>query len=265
MRFDLWLVLASVAGCTTSPAPTKHVFITSGDYQGDLVTAAGDPSLDGPVAADLICNQSAASAHRGGTWTAWISVGDGSNLADPTTPKFLQAYPHASYRVAAIDRIVGDGPWFNLSNQFGERSEAELFADRQALVTGASGDIFYDEYGQLPTGQTGVTTWTGTRTDGQPTSWDCSGWTTTTVDLSAQGYDPAAPNLGVAGAEYDSSDLIEIGPTWTDDANMGCNDTGDVDSPRCASDPTRVPANKDAMGWGTLSCTRFAKLYCFEN
>lgn len=249
MRTFVLFVFATAACTTNGRDPIQHVFISSSDYDGNLVAAAGDPTLDGPAAADRLCNLAAKNAHLGGTWTAWISVGDGSNLDDPTAPAYLKSYPHASYRAAAIDRIAGVGPWFDRSIEYdGQTSEAQLFADRNALVTGALGGIFYDEYGNLPTGLDGVTTWTGTRTDGRPTSWDCAGWTTNT-----------SAALGVAGAESDYSDTIDIGPTWTDDANLSC---GLTDESRC---PDVGVSNKDAHGWGTISCDAPAKLYCFEN
>lgn len=244
----LALAALLIAGCTTSGRdPIRHVFATSGDYDGNLPAWAGDSTLDGPAAADLLCNRAAADAHLGGTWTAWISVGDGSNLDDPNAPSDLKTYPHATYRLAAIDRIVGDGPWYSRGLTSDGMSESVMFADRHALATGQTHDIFYDETGRIPQGQTGATTWTGTRTDGTPTSWDCSGWT-----------DNTAASLGVGGAEYQSNDWIDIGPTWTDDANLSC----DFSESHCPSVPV---TNRDAYGWGTMPCNTFAKLYCFED
>lgn len=259
------LVLCAASGCITEPPPPlKHVFTTSQGYDGDFVTAAGDPSLDGPAAADVLCNRAAQHANLAGTWTAWISVGDGSNLYDPYEPPVFPGYPHASYRVAAIDRIVGDGPWFNReANTLSGLSQALMFADRTALVTGGAHDIFYDEFGNLPRGGLGVTTWTGTRNNGQPSSWDCNGWTTTHVDLSSQGRSSATPNLGVAGAIYDELFWFDIGPTWTDDFALGCELY--YDSPRCPSSFNAGNPNREAMGWGTIPCTSPARLYCFEN
>ena len=250
MRALLLATLSSTLafGCTTNGRdPVQHVFMTSAEYDGNLVAAAGDPTLDGPAAADVLCNRAAANAHRGGTWTAWISVGDGSNLDDPTAPGYLQTYAHAAYRLAAIDRIVGNGPWFTLSHDASGTSEAVLFLDRNALANGGNQDAFYDELGNLPAGSSGATTWTGTRTDGQPTSWDCAGWTLNT-----------SAGLGVAGAEADYSDVVDLGSTWTDDAALSCR----VDSTRC---PDNGVANHDAHGWGAIPCGLTAKLYCFEN
>jgi hypothetical protein len=256
-------ITSAISCAANTSATVQHAFMTSDEYNGDLVAAAGDATLDGPAAADLLCNRAAANANRGGTWTAWISVGDGTNLGyDPNDPTYLAAYPHASYRTAAIDRIVGDGPWFNMSPDpiAGRPSESLMFADRNALVTGAMGDIWYTEYIELPDAGAGVTTWTGTRTDGQPTSWDCTGWTTAVVDLTSQDLGSAAPDLGVAGAEDDSDDSIDIGPTWTDDAELSCFDEPNE---RCPGYP--APVDRDAAGWGAISCNDPAHLYCFED
>src|SRR5687767_10315983 len=48
----------------------KRLFITSGRFNGDLVTESGE--TDGIAAADAICAQAASAL--GGTWRAWIST-----------------------------------------------------------------------------------------------------------------------------------------------------------------------------------------------
>ncbi len=243
-----------VLGCANPPTDTpKRIFETSQAFSGNLIAEAGDPTLDGPAAADLLCNRAATSGGLGGTWTAWISVGDGTNIGlDPTNPGFdLQGYNHAAYNIAAIDRIAGEGPWVNTDAQ----GSSAVFESRAALVAGDMSDILYDELGR----PAGYFAWTGTTNGGQPTSNDCVGWSAEKLDTGAGS---GSDDRGTAGVEIDSDDDVP-GPTWTDDPNAALQD--DPTCSLCPDPGFPAPKNPDAVGFGTLHCDDHVALYCFED
>jgi hypothetical protein len=239
-------------GCAAAPAPDRRVFETSQQFTGDLIAAAGDPSLDGPAAADLLCNRVAQSTQLGGTWTAWVSVGDGASIGlDPAHPGWdVHGFDHASYNRAAIDRIVGDGPWVGTD----PGRSATVFSDRAGLAAGVMHDLFFDEQGR----GAGYLAWTGTRNGGQPTSNDCVGWSTEWWD--APGTHDA--NRGTAGREI-STPMFDNAPTWTDDPTAALLD--DASCTLCPDPNIPAPADPDAAGFGTVHCTDSLSLYCFEN
>jgi hypothetical protein len=238
------LSLCACADHPAVPAPDLRVFETSKSFTGDLVSEAGDPTLDGPHAADLLCQQSADAAQLGGTWTAYVSVGDAANW-----PANAEHRPHASYSVQALDRIDSDGPWYNIAGR-ATSSPAKVFANRDDLAHGIFHDLITDEegYGQL------AYAWTGAHNDGSPTSNDCAGWT-----MSA----PAGIGLtpwGTAGVNDPSSYFPALF-----DAPYAADVVEGGDLQVRYPDPRYPPPQVDVLGLGAVDCNQRLVLYCFEN
>jgi hypothetical protein len=139
----------------------RLVFVTSGAYNGDLMTAgAGASGVEG---ADNLCNQHAQAAGLPGTYTAWVSVG-------------------SEY---AKDRISGIGGPYYLPDEVGEFAEKVaddlndiltcegVFPDIECL----DGPINRDENGAI----LDTRVWTGTRENGNAFGIDlsatCQAWT----------------------------------------------------------------------------------------
>lgn len=154
--------------------PRKYVFVTS--------TASGPAGFKGLAGADEKCGVLATAAGRTGSWKAWIS--DDKN--------------------AAIDRVLGDGPWYTFDDQVAVASRSELEG-----TTGITKAIDVDE-----TGQTGVSAlvWTG-KTGNKGTN-SCNDWTTSyTWCIGFCG-------TGVAGHSDKKTNA------WTSDQTVACTPAG---------------------------------------
>ncbi len=158
-----------------------RVFVSSLRYSADLRTAGGQAT--GLASADYICQNLADAAEIGGNWKAWISTST----------------------VNAIDRIVGNGPWYRMDG-------AVAFPNRARLGTTPVVPISIDEMGGTP--DPFYEAWTGTALGGfkaplgsrqSVTCWD---WTST-VDSTSVG--------GVVG------DIDANGSTWTNLATGYCS------------------------------------------
>ncbi len=134
----------STGGTSGDAGPVKRVFATSKTYDSNLKLAgSGTSGLNG---ADKICTLRAAKL--GGTWTAWLSAGEG-----------------------AFDRIKGNGPWYLVNGS------AVVFANRAALQGTPAIPINRDENGDII--GSNVRVWTGTNAGGIPAGngQRCNGWT----------------------------------------------------------------------------------------
>jgi hypothetical protein len=130
-------------------APPKRVFISAGQYTGDLRTAGG--AATGHEGADALCATEAAAASLGGNWKAWISG-----------------------EVDAVDRIEDVGPWYLVDNE-------QLVANNlaQLVTSGPQTNIDTKPDGtEIASGPSfDWNVWTGTRTNGRKTQDTCANWT----------------------------------------------------------------------------------------
>ena len=127
----------------------KRVFVTSGEYSGDLRAAgAGTDGLDG---ADRICNSVAQGSGLPGSYTAWLSTST----------------------VDAIDRIADVGPWYQVPSS---ETPIKTFNNKSGLAGTPLIEIQYHENGGRVWG-TETTVWTGTATGGRKTASTCRNFT----------------------------------------------------------------------------------------
>jgi len=125
------------------------VFVTSKMFHGNLGGIAG---------ADAICQQAAAAAGLGGSWTAWIS----------------------SSQVDAASRVTGFGPYYLVDGK------TLVFNGSPALEPLAP--IALDENGHEWSGVSGLYgAWTGSTSEGLRTYYDCADWTVDSFDEGTVG------------------------------------------------------------------------------
>ena len=148
----------SQVDASTVPADAKRVFVTRTTYSGGLGGLAG---------ADAKCMAAAAAGSLDGTYMAWLS----------------------SESVDAIDRIAGNGPWYDLADDL-------IFANHAALMTAPLVEIVVQEDGSsIVTGEDQFV-WTGTQVgglrDGSAADDFCVGW------MSGSGNSSNSATIGYA-------------------------------------------------------------------
>ncbi|HEY3807069.1 MAG TPA: hypothetical protein VGL61_30915 [Kofleriaceae bacterium] len=192
--------------CTTPTSEPLFAFRTAQSYDGDLVSAGGNQSLDGLGNADLLCNRSADQAGLPGTYTAWLS--DSAN------------------GVSAIDRLSGDGPWRSVDS-FGAGSSL-VFASRAGIAADNPQDLIQVDVGDATVPPGAVDTlgvWTGTDNDGTATGDDCGGWT-------GSGSGSGSGSGGFRGTVGVFS-FLPWGETWSDES-VAPDEDGDPPPPPAA-------------------------------
>lgn len=147
------LCINKACGVEALPAGAKLVFITRGDYAGNLGGLSG---------ADSLCAGAAAAGNLPGRFKAWLSVNG------PTTTN-------------ASERFTSDGPWYLPGVDMDGRRRL-VFPNRASLKAPPRVPIRVTEILQeIPT--TGRNVWTGTLSTGlAPTtsSGTCAAWTSST-------------------------------------------------------------------------------------
>ena len=150
------------ADAAALPPGAKRVFVTRTTYKGNLGGLAG---------ADALCQNAATAASLGGTWKAWLS----------------------DFDFDAIDRITGDGPWYNVAGTM-------VFANHAALSTAPAVGVEVQENGESLI--IGARVWTGTAAggshNGRGSSDYCYEWTSET------GTSTVGNTLATDGAWTDS-------------------------------------------------------------
>ncbi len=100
-----------------TPRPTKHVFLTSQSYEGDLVDQTG--AADGLLAGDQLCQNAASNAGRAGTWRAWLSGKDAKGTrvraADNCDDRKSKVRPY----VGVVGTVEDAARWTNDSRNLG--------------------------------------------------------------------------------------------------------------------------------------------------
>lgn len=149
--------------CAPRPVPRpaqepRRVFVTEGEFTGDLRTAGG--GLSGIDGANRLCAHAAASANLGGVWLAWIS--DSSS--------------------AAIDRVTEVGPWFLVVPP--GMAAPKVFEGKAGLMSDALHAIDRTERGDVRPSPLGGSVWTG---DGPDATNTCANWERATGDAGALG------------------------------------------------------------------------------
>jgi hypothetical protein len=141
----------------TKPAalPTKHVFLTSKSFAGDLVTQTG--AADGLLAGDQLCQAAAMNAGRAGTYKAWLSGKDASGK-----------------RVKAADRILD--------------AQYMLFDDK-TLVFSRHADLLIAPLNPIDQDENGghlqfSAAWTGTEDGSVPSADNCNDWKSSSRDFA---------------------------------------------------------------------------------
>lgn len=154
-------VCPQMVGTTTACKRAKRVFVTSQSWNGNLTAAAGVPN--GLDAADKLCQ--AAAVALGGTWKAYISGKNASNLA-----------------TNAIDRIADVGPWYLLDGK------TLTFQNKQGLTNGPAAAVNIDENAKVyDASEPTKWVWTGTATNGTQASERCGDWNSQTTALGRFG------------------------------------------------------------------------------
>jgi len=163
--------------------PGARVFVTSELGAGDLSQwphALGS-GLQGVAAGDRICQSLASEAGYGApsSFVAWLSTA---------------GHP-------ALDRLTIDGPWRR-------QGGTEVAANKANLLAGTPNDLALESDVELD--DQGVHTngvvYTGTGVDGQPTGFDCNGWTSA-----------SAGDAGTVGFRQSASGQ------WTESSAGSCN------------------------------------------
>lgn len=133
----------------------KRVFVTSKTFDGNLKAHGGTTDDNGLKGADAVCNEAAASAGLGGTWTAWLSVTGGD----------------------AINRVPDVAPWY-LVDQV-----TKAFDTHAQLAASADVPVNMTENGDTVSGPA----WTGTTLLGTAHAARCGEWKTNGTSLGAWG------------------------------------------------------------------------------
>jgi len=163
--------------------PLGRVFVTSGQYSGDLVSEAktilSDPSFsgDGLDGGDAICQKLADDDTLGGTWKAWLSTS--------TVDAKDKIYDREYYRLSVPPNTV-------------TTSLAEL-------LNGAIDRLI--DYDEKNTAVTISGVWTGTLTDGTNQGDSCNGWTDATSTFN-----------GLIGG---TGNNMFVNAGWTDTRSLG--------------------------------------------
>jgi hypothetical protein len=148
--------------CECQTFKENRVFITRATFSGNLGGLGG---------ADAKCQQSADAAKLGGRWKAFVS-GNG---------------------VAAADRFVTDGPWFE------NGSHALVFANRAAMRKGPAINVNRDEF---EADDKVSMYWTGTQVSGAPAA-NCGSWNSSaSAEKGTQGQVNTVLPAWVAAGDY---------------------------------------------------------------
>lgn len=140
-------VTALFPGPDAPSPPTRHFFVTSQVYRGNLPVAVS--GLGGLLAADQICTDSARGAGLAGRYKALVS----------------------SDEVDAIARIEDVGPWYSADGK------TMLFRNKASLASRPEVPPNLDERGR-PVDVSGGVVWTGSTTAGRKIPGStCGGWT----------------------------------------------------------------------------------------
>jgi hypothetical protein len=171
-----------LAGATVDLAGADLAVGSSGGHARVFVssTLTNGNLMGGLLGADLFCNK--AASQLGGTWRAWMS----------------------DSRTDAIDRVLGDGPWYRTDG-------ALAFDNRAALAAWPDVPLSFDETGHAAdTSYDGVWTATGVGgigfTDTSLGAGNCSEWT-----------DNESSHYGRLG------DMIMKDDAWTNEENADCS------------------------------------------
>ena len=149
-----------------TPRPTKHVFLTSQSYEGDLVDQTG--AADGLLAGDQLCQNAASNASRAGTWRAWLSGKDAKGT-----------------RVRAADRIKGDAQYMLFDDK------TLVFARHADLLARPLSPIAQDENGRHLQFSSA---WTGNEDGSVAAADNCDDWKS-----------KVRPYVGVVGTVEDAA------------------------------------------------------------
>jgi hypothetical protein len=148
-----------------------RMFVTAEAYGSNLAELG--EAADGLTGADNLCALRARIAGLGGSWKAWLS----------------------SSTVDALDRIHGNGPWYQRSNKV-------AFSSRENLRTEPRVWLLDDEFGE----SAGYNFWTATRHGGlRSATGTCGDWTGALQGTALTG----SPTLA--------------GTHWTEDYAIACS------------------------------------------
>lgn len=200
------LVVNFLTGCAVEPGDqttSKTVFVTPQATSGNLGGLAGG---------DKWCNDVAMSSGLPGTYVAWLSTSE----------------------VNAIDRVIGNGPWFN--PRYSDFGAIEVFASHADLAAGNIESAIRAPTAEWSPGEYPAT-WTGTTNRGQFTGDDCNAWTSAG---SADGLPPLVVQGTFGGF---SLEILDWSATW---------------SQMAADEPGNPPGPPN-------DCSNFSRIYCFEN
>lgn len=138
------------SGGSGSGAAHKHVFVTSGTWEGDLYDAAGLPASTDPdrgvAGADKLCQSAAMAGQLGGTWKAIVA------------------------RIGMLDSLADAGPWYLTDNT------TKVFNNLAQVKNTPSAPISFDELGQNQGAGASSCVFTGYQIGGS-LSQDCGRWT----------------------------------------------------------------------------------------
>jgi hypothetical protein len=153
---------------------TNIVFVSSEAYTGDMASGEYPGNMRGLAGADAKCQALATAAGLGGTFRAWLSVGDTVSTSGP-----VNRFVHSVYPYVRVDGVVIANNWDD-------------------LVDGPLNTLILTEQGTVPNGDMMVRT--GTAHDGNPAPIDlippisggdyCSDWQSR--------WDPARSAVGYA-------------------------------------------------------------------
>ncbi len=144
-----------------SPFEFDRVFITSNEFNKNLVAASGNASPNGVLAADKICQNAAKNAGLG---TSWIAI-----ISGTITPLNSNAgTPNSTVTINAIDRVP---PEINL-----RLIDGTIISTTDIWDGAIDSPINIDENGNRVNIRTGSDLiWTGTQTDGT-INGTCGNW-----------------------------------------------------------------------------------------
>lgn len=174
-------VCPQATGTMTACTRAKRVFVTSKTWNGNLTAAASVPN--GLDAADKLCQ--AAAAALGGTWKAYISGKNASNLA-----------------TNAVDRIADVGPWYLLDGK------TLTFQNKQGLTNGPAAAVNMDEKAKVyDSSEPMKWVWTGTAANGTQASERCGDWNSQSTVLGRFGSVLATDGTWVSMNSHYCSDV----------------------------------------------------------